>query len=173
MKKYKTIALSLLLGFSLAACSDFLEFEPYGLEGSTNFWKTEEDVEKALNAFHEFTYQEGVTGRGFMWFENCSDNMVTGRSQSEAQAIKDFQMTPENGRDQKDNWPWMYRIIARANDVLRNVPDMSISGSVKNRAIGQARFYRGFSYLWLAPWYGDNGVNGGIPIVTEKRRLPK
>lgn len=96
MKKYKTIALSLLLGFSLAACSDFLEFEPYGLEGSTNFWKTEEDVEKALNAFHEFTYQEGVTGRGFMWFENCSDNMVTGRSQSEAQAIKDFQMTPEN-----------------------------------------------------------------------------
>lgn len=62
----------------------------------------------------------------------------------------------------------MYRIIARANDVLRNVPDMSISGSVKNRAIGQARFYRGFSYLWLAPWYGDNGVNGGIPIVTEK-----
>ena len=168
MKKYKTIALSLLLGFSLAACSDFLEFDPYGLEGSTNFWKTEEDVEKALNAFHEFTYQEGVTGRGFMWFENCSDNMVTGRSQSEAQAIKDFQMTPENGRDQKDNWPWMYRIIARANDVLRNVPDMSISGSVKNRAIGQARFYRGFSYLWLAPWYGDNGVNGGIPIVTEK-----
>ena len=108
MKKYKTIALSLLLGFSLAACSDFLEFDPYGLEGSTNFWKTEEDVEKALNAFHEFTYQEGVTGRGFMWFENCSDNMVTGRSQSEAQAIKDFQMTPENGRDQKDNWPWMY-----------------------------------------------------------------
>ena len=168
MKKYKTIALSLLLGFSLAACSDFLEFDPYGLEGSTNFWKTEEDVEKALNAFHEFTYQEGVTGRGFMWFENCSDNMVTGRSQSEAQAIKDFQMTPENGRDQKDNWPWMSRIIARANDVLRNVPDMSISGSVKNRAIGQARFYRGFSYLWLAPWYGDNGVNGGIPIVTEK-----
>ena len=32
MKKYKTIALSLLLGFSLAACSDFLEFDPYGLE---------------------------------------------------------------------------------------------------------------------------------------------
>jgi hypothetical protein len=26
---------------------------------------------------------------------------------------------------------------------------------------------RGFSYLWLAPWYGDNGPNGGIPIVTE------
>ena len=30
MKKYKTIALSLLLGFSLAACSDFLEFDQIG-----------------------------------------------------------------------------------------------------------------------------------------------
>ncbi len=33
MKKYKNIALSLLLGFSLTGCSDFLEFDPYGLEG--------------------------------------------------------------------------------------------------------------------------------------------
>ena len=81
MKKYKGIALSCLLAFSTVSCSDFLEFDPYGLEGSTNFWKTEEDVQKALNAFHEFTYNEGVTGRGFMWLENCSDNMVTGRSQ--------------------------------------------------------------------------------------------
>ncbi len=78
MKKYKGIALSCLLAFSTVSCSDFLEFDPYGLEGSTNFWKTEEDVQKALNAFHEFTYNEGVTGRGFMWLENCSDNMVTG-----------------------------------------------------------------------------------------------
>ncbi|WP_373789680.1 RagB/SusD family nutrient uptake outer membrane protein, partial [Bacteroides heparinolyticus] len=168
MKKYKGIALSFLLAFLAIGCSDFLEFEPYGLEGSTNFWKTEEDVQKALNAFHEFTYSEGVTGRGFMWFENCSDNMVTGRSQGEAQAIKNFQMTPDNGRDQKDTWPAMFQLNAKANEVLRNVPDMSISQAVKNNAIGQGYFYRGFAYLWICPFYGDNGPNGGLPIITEK-----
>lgn len=165
--KYIT-ALTLLLGVSLSSCNDFLEFEPYGLQGSVNFWKTESDVEKALNAFHEFTYKEGVTGRGLMWFENCSDNLVTGRPQAEAAQIKNFQMSASNGRDAKDNWPLMYQLIAKANDVLRNVPNMEISETTKTRALGQGHFYRAFAYLWIAPFYGDNGPNGGIPIVTEK-----
>ena len=167
LKTYKSIALSLLLSFSAAGCSDFLEFDPYGLEGSINFWKTEEDLQKALNAFHEFTYKEGVTGLGVMWFENCSDNMVTGRPDAGGQAIKNFQMTPDNGNDVEDTWPHMFRLNAKANDVLRNVPDMDVAQDLKNNAIGQGYFYRGFAYLWLCPFYGDNGPNGGLPIVTE------
>ena len=50
-------------------------------------------LNKALDAFHAFTYEEGITGRGFMWFENCSDNLVTGRPQAEAAQIKNFQMS--------------------------------------------------------------------------------
>lgn len=164
----RNITFAILLTVLASSCNDFLEFEPYGLQGSVNFWKTESDVDKALNAFHEFTYKEGVTGRGFMWFENCSDNIVTGRPQAEAAQIKNFQMSASNGRDAKDNWPYMYQLIAKANDVLRNVPEMNISNTKKDNAIGQALFYRAFAYLWLAPFYGDNGPNGGIPIVTEK-----
>lgn len=167
ISKIKYTVLSLLLGSTISSCSDFLEHDPYGLQGSVNFWKTEADVQSALNAFHEFTYEEGVTGRGFMWFENCSDNLVTGRSQSEAQQIKNFQMSASNGRDAKDTWPAMYQLIAKTNEVLRNVPGMDIPDAVKNNAIGQAHFYRAFAYLWIAPFYGDNGPNGGIPIVTE------
>lgn len=167
VNKYKNIALSILFVFGLSGCNDFLEYEPYGLQGSVNFWKTESDVQKALDAFHEFNYKEGVTGRGFMWFENCSDNMVTGRPQAEAAQIKNFQMSAANGRDAKDNWPYMFQLNAKANDVLRNVPKMNISENMKNNAIGQAHFYRGMAYLWLSPFYGDNGPNGGLPIITE------
>lgn len=165
IKKIGVVSLVVLM---ISGCNDFLQFEPYGLEGSVNFWKTEGDVRKALNAFHEFTYKEGVTGRGLMWFENCSDNLVTGRSSAPADQIKNFQMSPSNDRDAQDTWPYMYQLIAKANDVLRNVPEMSISDGVKNNAIGQAHFYRAFAYLWIAPFYGDNGPNGGIPIVTDK-----
>jgi hypothetical protein len=65
----------------------------------------------------------------------------------------------------------MYQIISKANNVLRYVPDMTISEQLKTNALGQAHFYRAFAYLWLAPWYGDNGPNGGIPIVTENTPL--
>lgn len=167
INKYKGIAFSILLGFSVSGCSEFLEHEPYGLQGSVNFWKTESDVQKALDAFHEFTYKEGVTGRGLMWFENCSDNLVTGRPQAEAAQIKNFQMSAANGRDAMDNWPYMFQLNAKANDILRNVPIMAISEKMKSIAIGQAHFYRAFAYLWLSPFYGDNGPNGGLPIITE------
>uniref|UniRef100_A0AB33IXG9 RagB/SusD family nutrient uptake outer membrane protein n=1 Tax=Prevotella sp. GTC17254 TaxID=3236794 RepID=A0AB33IXG9_9BACT len=165
--KIKNIILTAMAVTCMSSCNDFLEHDPYGLQGSVNFWKTEADVQKSLDAFHAFTFEEGVTGRGLMWFENCSDNMVTGRNQAEARQIKNFQMSASNGRDAKDNWPAMYQLIAKTNDVLRNVPGMSISSEVKNRAIGQAHFYRAFAYLWITPFYGDNGPNGGLPIVTE------
>lgn len=162
----KTIAFATILSTTIYGCG--LEYEPYGLQGSVNFWKTESDLNKALNAFHAFTYSEGITGRGFMWFENCSDNLVTGRPNAEAAQIKNFQMSAANGRDAKDNWASMYQLIAKANDILRNVPSMPISQEMRNKALGQAYFYRAFGYLWLAPFYGDNNINGGIPIVTEK-----
>lgn len=157
--------MALVAGNLLSGCNDFLEHTPYG---TTEHWKTETDVLRSLNAFHEFTYVEGVTGRGLMWFENCSDNLVTGRPQAEAAQIKNFQMSADNGRDAKVNWGEMAKLNAKANEILRNVPTMNISDALKNKAIGQGHFYRAFAYLWLAPFYGDNGPNGGIPIITEK-----
>ena len=51
--------------------------------------------------------------------------------------IKNFQMSASNGRDAKDNWPAMYQLIAKANDVLRNVPNMDISANLKSVAVGK------------------------------------
>jgi hypothetical protein len=163
-KAYNTIA---ILWLALLFCGCVKDYESYGPVDSQNFWKTESDLQSALNAFYEYTYQEEVTGRGHFWYENCSDNMVTGRVNATADDVKNFVMSASTGRG-NDIWPWMYRIIARANDVLRNVPTMNIPQAVKDNAIGQAYFFRGYAYLWMAPWYGDNGANGGVPIITEE-----
>lgn len=171
--KYSKIGIALIILMMTGGCSDFLEPEPYGPGTSGNFWKTEDDVKQAMNAFaSRYAYWEGTAGRGIMWFENCSDNMVTGRNSSGGDAIKNFEMAAGNDRDVKQTWPRMYQLIAMTNDMLRNVPGMTIiSESLKNNALGQARFYRGFAYLWLAPYYGDNGPNGGLPIMTENTPL--
>jgi len=158
------ILLSVLL---LTGCDDFLEHEEYGAQ--QKYWTSEADIQDAIVGFYSFTWEEGVTGRGFMWFENCSDNMVTGRSQAEAEQIKNFIMSPANGRDAKDNFENMYQLIAKTNALLKNVPNMdNVSDAVKTNALGSAYFFRGFAYLWLAPWYADNGPNGGLPILTEE-----
>jgi hypothetical protein len=156
----------LLLLLLLSGCEK--ELAPYGPVSSENFWKTEEDVLSALDAFYDYTYWEETTGRGHFWYENCSDNMITGRTNATAEQYKNFTMGATTGY-LNELWPRIYQLIAKANDVLRYVPAMTtIPQSLKDRAIGQAHFFRAYGYLWIAPWYGDGGVNGGIPIITEE-----
>lgn len=152
----------------LLLCGCEKELEPYGPVSSENFWKTETDVLSALDAFYEYTYWEEVSGRGHFWYENCSDDMFTGRTNATADQYKNFTMSATTGY-LNIIWPTMYRLIAKSNDILRYVPEITgVSQSLKDMAVGQAHFFRAYAYLWLAPWYGDAGVNGGLPIITEE-----
>jgi hypothetical protein len=167
MKK-RTILFGLLFITLFSGCKE--ELMPYGPVSSMNFWKTEADVNSALYAFGEFTLWEETAGRGHFWYENCSDNMITGRVNANADAYKNFTMTAGTGY-LYELWPRAFQLVAKTNDVLRNVPEMAdVSQSLKERAIAEARFYRAFAYLWIAPWYGDTR-SGGVPIITEDLTL--
>lgn len=167
MKKIILIISSFVGLLAFSGCADFLDRPKYGRpEG----WQTEADVWGAIASLYSNVSNdaEGVTGRGIMWFECCSDNITVGRSQDEANQIRNFNMTPSNGRDAKDTWPAMYQINAKANNIINVVPTMSgISSDLKNLAVGTAYFWRGLAMLWIAPYYGDNGPNGGIPIILH------
>lgn len=166
--KTKVIILALVLAAgSFTSCKKFLELQPYGQPSDLNNLSDAQAMQ-AVYALFYWQYREGTLGRGFMWYENCSDNFVTGRTQAEAQNIKNFVDEGSHGRDVRDNWPQMYETINYANNLLRTAPSANkLSEKTRNSVIGHAYFMRAFAYLWLAPWYGDNGPNGGIPIVTE------
>ena len=168
MKKIILTVASLALLFVLSGCADFLEREKYGRSGT---WESKEEVESAVVALwsNVSNNAEGVTGRGIMWFECASDNMTVGRPQDEANQIRNFQMTPTNGRDAKETWPEMYKVNAKANSLISTVPTMTnvLTDDYINEVLGIAYFWRGLAMLWIAPYYGDNGPNGGIPIVLE------
>ena len=165
MKKLINIALT---GFILAffmGCDDFLSYNKYGEPSDDIFWKTSDDALQAANGLYFFMGEDGVVGRGFMHYYNCSDDIITGRTQAGCDAMKNF--IANYTRDVVNNWPIMYQLIKRCNDIILNVPKMEIDINVKNRVLGQAYFFRAWAYFWLAPYYGDNGENGGIPIVKE------
>jgi hypothetical protein len=164
--KYSTTGLLLTIFLSMAGCSDFLEYQQYGPGDSESFWRTEADVRKGLDAFYEYTSKEECTGRGTFWYENCSDNMVTGRIHVVSDGIKNFSQGASDG-DFATTWNEMVRLITKATDVLRYVPKIgTLPAAFKDNAVGQGYFFRGYGYLWLCPWYADN--RAGIPIVTEE-----
>lgn len=43
---------------------------------------------------------------------------------------------------------------------------MKLDQGYKSQAVGTAYFFRGFSMLWMVPYYGDD-TNGGIPIILD------
>lgn len=152
--------------FCLSGCTDFLEREPYGKDNS---WKNEEDVNKAIYALYHFCspyWSEEICGRGHMWFECASDNILIGRAKPTVEEIREFHMSPSSGEDASRIWEVMYQNVAKANNILKLVPDMKLDQNFKNKATGIAYFFRGFSMLWMVPYYGDD-TNGGIPIILD------
>jgi len=168
LKKYISKALIFALLAGLASCSDdFTSLTPLGSATESNFFRTQADAEAAVNAMYYYMGDEDMFSRGFMWYINASDDMVTGRPNGTADNIKNFNLTGDEGYT---SWmyPQCYKIIRRANDVLAHVPDMNIDKDLKNRYLGEALFMRGFHYFWLASTYGNN-TSGGVPIVTVEK----
>jgi starch-binding outer membrane protein, SusD/RagB family len=162
-KKYLSfISAALLL---ITGCSeDFTDLTPRGSATEANYWQTEADAEAGVNAMYYYMGDEDMFSRGFMWYINASDDMVTGRIKAQADNIKNFNLTGNEGYA-KWMYPQAYKIIRRANDVLANVPALDIPEDKKNRYLGEAYFMRAFHYFWVASTYG-NDVSGGVPIVT-------
>ena len=160
------VGLIIAIGIGLVSCTDdFTNLTPKGSTSYGNFWQTAQDAEEAANSMYYYMRDEDMFSRGFFWYINASDDMVTGRIRAESDNTKNFNLTGDEG-----GLKWMYvqsyKVIRRANDILLNVPDMDITQSLKDRVLGEAYFMRAFHYHWIAYHYGDDGENGGVPIVT-------
>jgi len=164
--KIKTVTAIGGLLMTFACSDDFTNLDPIGSSSADSFWQTEDDALEAANSMYYYMKDGDMFGRGFFWYINASDDMITGRTNASADNIANFNTT---GTESYSYWmyPQSYKVIKRANDVLVNVPGMDINDDLKNRLLGEAYFMRGFHYFWLAHTYGDNGENGGVPIVTE------
>ncbi|WP_430810331.1 MULTISPECIES: RagB/SusD family nutrient uptake outer membrane protein [unclassified Carboxylicivirga] len=162
----KYILPALLIGSLISCSDDFTDLVPKGSATQGNFWQNEADALAGANAMYYYMKDEDMFTRGFMWYINASDDMITGRVNAKADAAVYFNLSGDEGYF---SWmyPQSYKVIRRANDVIANVPAIDMDENLKQRILGEAYFMRGFHYFWLAHTYGDNGANGGVPIITE------
>lgn len=161
----KHITLSLAGLTLLAACNKKLDITPEGAPTTGNFWQTETDAIAGANAMYELFNDENFYGRGYWWFINASDDMVTGRVKAEGDNIKNFNSNFIGGSYTEGQWKMRYIVIKRANDVVMHVPSIEMEAKLKNRLLGEAYFLSGLMYFELAYTYGD--ARAGVPIVKR------
>lgn len=156
MKKY--IIYSFIAGLLLvtAACKKDLNINNPNTPTVTAFWKTQSDALAGVNSVYS-TLHRGSISR-WQLFANIirSDEGTSTSPDHNLQNNFDlFLITDYNYGNTTGIWADNYIGIFRANQVLDNVPNITMDATLKNQYLGEAKFMRGYFYYNLAMLFGN------------------
>lgn len=162
MKKILAYGLTALL--ALTSCEDFLDSESYTNKDSSNFPKTENDVNQMIAAVYEASFYQPFknndVGQYLTWSNIASDDMYGGGGSDDkpTQALEHFLF---NTNTQMESlWKAAYAAIARANSALAAVDNVA-DENLRNQSKGELLFMRAFNYFDLVKCFGY------IPMVEK------
>ena len=161
---YRTVMLSALLltASVLTDCSEkALDVPNPNQLSPTIFWRTADDAEKGLVA----TYGPLTTIQG--WGRMLGAILTTLRGDDvnpyPAQEVNDvgtFAVASTDGRV-AEGWGELNAIVARANQVLANVPAIQMNETRKKQILGEAYFLRALAHFHLLNMWGN------IPLIIK------
>jgi len=162
---YKTAALGIGLALSigiLPSCNKgFLDVPEQGKQQSTIFWKTADDATAGVNAIYGNLRSWENTAFPAIAIESIgSDDADKGSTASDASfflQFDQFTIDPDQGNI-SGFWNGQYRNINYTNQVLDNVPGITMDENLKSRYLAEAKFVRAFSYFRLVRAFG------GVPL---------
>lgn len=155
------LTVCLILPFS---CSDDILDQANPNEISTvSFWRNATDAQLAVNGmYHPFTgtfHWGRITHVGAL-LRTDAINVIPNGSNT---ALSTF----DGKSDGTTRWavePYQesYKVIFRANSILENVTSENVSDeATRNSVLGQAYFFRAFTYFYLTNMYGN------VPLVIK------
>jgi len=150
-KAYILIAAAAVL--SATSCSDFLDESLKGSYTAENYYTTAEKAEMAVNAIYNSLYGN------ILWIfgDVASDDSVKGGDdgdQPQINNIDQLDASADNG-SVGTFWKDTYETIARANNVIANIPGMGLDEKTTNQYLGEAKFLRAYSYFNLVNIFGQ------------------
>ena len=154
MKKYiKTLLAAALLVPLVSSCNEWLEEHPYSIATET-FYNTVEEANAAMASVSRQFFNATTNNLNFpSMLESFADN-IYGRGSWASNSTYDVLNSTNYGRTDSF-WNNFYRIIRDANIVISRIPDASsLTEAQKNSYIAEARFYRGYAYMFLARYWG-------------------
>ena len=161
VNRYNKIGSLFLCGALVAGsgCSDFLKEEDPSNLTPSSFYTTAKHADAAIAAVYADTRFYG-DGAGIFSSNWQLLEAPTGTTTTETAQNSDlnnlYSLTYDGNTGHIQNW-WrgVYRVIANANLVLENVPNITMDEGHKNRVLGEARFLRAWAYFYAVRLWGD------------------
>jgi starch-binding outer membrane protein, SusD/RagB family len=158
-ERFKHIPAILLMVLSLSllsACTDFLTEDLKGEFSSDTFYKNDKQAIQAVNGVYHAIAFTRFDNAIWIFGDIASEDAVKGGNpgdQAEITYIDEFNADANNGII-NNYWLYAYEAIARANNVIANVPAVSMDEALKNRIMGEAKFIRAYTYFNLVNVFG-------------------
>ncbi|MCT4646831.1 MAG: RagB/SusD family nutrient uptake outer membrane protein [Carboxylicivirga sp.] len=163
MKLKISTILSIMLVALFWGCDDFLERVPEGNYSEGSVWKTEADLEYALNGLYRQLPHPGDNVSGFpngseiIYQIFTDDGWDRGSSGAIRFANIDFSSSSSVISNEWDR----YSKIRDCNEFIKRAPQAEINEDLKARFIAEARFLRAMYYARLNFLFGD------VPLIKE------
>lgn len=174
----KALALSFiaLLVVCQSCKKSFLDVSPAGSTAATQFFKTQEDATSAVNAMYANLHEWTNIAFAPIAVESMgSDDAEKGSSPTDASFMNNFDtFTANSGEGQlSDFWGGQYKTINFANQVLDNVPGITMDGALKTRYLAEAKFIRAYAYFRLVRAFGDVPLRLHVPKNAAEFNIPR
>lgn len=177
---YKRILTGFTLCIALAtilSCKkSFLDVPEQGQQNAEAFWLTAEDAAKGVNAIYGNLRSWENTAFPAIAIESMgSDEAEKGSSPTDATFFLEFdqfKIDPAQGNI-SGFWNGQYRNINYANQVLDNVPAITMDENLKARFLAEAKFVRALSYFRLVRAFGGVPLRLHVPEDATEYNIPR
>ncbi len=161
----------------LSSCAkSFLDVDPQGQQPGEDFYKDEADATKAVNAMYANLRGWNNVAFAAIAVESLgSDNTEKGSSTGDATFLNlydNFNVTSTDGQ-LESFWSGQYQNINFANQIIDNLPSITMDGTLKNRYIAEAKFVRAYSYFRLVRAFGSIPLRLKVPADASEYNLPQ
>jgi hypothetical protein len=166
---YKSIAAVCLgIGVIVISCTKNLDKVNPSFATVASYFKNSSELLNGTNAIYVTFHSDYLVGREWFWLEDLrSDDIASGGGQLEvARAqILNGNATPSNAV-LSTAWMGFYTVIHRANTVIDNGPHVTDNTALRDRLVGEAKFFRAWAYFELVTLWGP------VPLYTTEVTSP-
>jgi hypothetical protein len=154
----------------------FLDVDPQGQQPAQQFWQSQDDATKAVNAIYaNLRTWENVAFPALVIESVGADEADKGSSPTDATfwlLYDTYTVTSTEGSLQTF-WTGQYQNINLCNQVLDNIPGITMDETLKARYIAEAKFVRAYSYFRLVRAYGDVPLRLNVPKDATEYNIPR
>lgn len=162
--------------FTSSCKKDFLNVPPQGQQPAVEFWKTQEDATKAVSSIYaNLRSWDNVAFNAIAIESTGSDEADKGSTPTDAtffNAFENFTASSQEG-SLLGFWSGQYQNINLCNQVLDNIPGITMDEALKARYIAEAKFVRAYSYFRLVRAYGNIVLRLKTPKDNTEYNLPQ